>query len=119
MKVCLREIVQKEIRESSEKESDIRKYFHCNPEVLPIPANSCSDDYVQAVLLWWKNNSQNYPLMSQIARDHLAIPVASVQVERIFSGCRDLYGVRRYSLHANTVKILTQYKSISSAFPDA
>ncbi len=53
--------------------------------------------------------------MAEVARDHLAIPAASVQVERIFGGCRDLYGVRRHSLSAKTVAMITQYKSLTKS----
>ncbi len=116
-RLSMREIVQDEIRDNYEKVSDIKNYFNSKPERLPVPTDSSSDIYMQAVLTWWKTNEYNYPLMSNIAKDHLAIPAASVQVERIFSGCRDLYGIRRNSLHANTVKMLMQYKSLNIAFP--
>ncbi|KAH9750902.1 BED-type domain-containing protein [Citrus sinensis] len=41
------------------------------------------------ILLWWRVNSANYPILSSIARDVLAIPVSTVASESAFStgGC--------------------------------
>ncbi|KAF7134784.1 hypothetical protein RHSIM_Rhsim08G0083100 [Rhododendron simsii] len=41
------------------------------------------------ILLWWKNNSNKYPILSQLARDVLAMPVSTVASESAFStgGC--------------------------------
>ncbi|XP_078159228.1 zinc finger BED domain-containing protein DAYSLEEPER-like isoform X2 [Carex rostrata] len=36
------------------------------------------------VLRWWKDNQSNYPILSRIARDNLAIPVSSVPPEFAF-----------------------------------
>jgi hAT family C-terminal dimerisation region len=41
-----------------------------------------------------------------MARDYLAIPGASVTVERVFSGGRDILGIRRYSLGPETFRVL-------------
>ena len=45
-----------------------------------------------------------------MARDYLAVAGAEVSVERIFSGGRDTLGIRRYSLGAETFKVLTILK---------
>ena len=37
------------------------------------------------ILGWWKNNSSKYRILSQIARDVLAIPVSTVASESAFS----------------------------------
>jgi hypothetical protein len=34
-----------------------------------------------------------------------------VDVERLFSGCRDEYGLRRHALKAGTVRVLTLLRS--------
>lgn len=36
---------------------------------------------------------------------------SEVDVERLFSGCRDEYGIRRHSLKASTVRVLTLLRS--------
>lgn len=36
---------------------------------------------------------------------------SEVDVERLFSGCRDEYGIRRHSLKASTVLVLTLLRS--------
>lgn len=47
--------------------------------------------------------AQEFPLISQIARDHLAIPGTSVSVERLFSKSRHVCYDLRSSLLANTI----------------
>ena len=37
------------------------------------------------ILMWWKMNSSRYQVISQIARDVLAIPVSTVASESTFS----------------------------------
>jgi hypothetical protein len=44
--------------------------------------------------------------MAAAARDYLAIPASEVAVERLFSAGRDLLGVRRHSMKANTMRML-------------
>ncbi|XP_059301733.1 zinc finger BED domain-containing protein RICESLEEPER 2-like [Lycium ferocissimum] len=39
------------------------------------------------VLDWWKINAPRFPVLSELARDVLAIPVSSVASECAFSGC--------------------------------
>ena len=45
--------------------------------------------------------------MAAAARDYLAIPASEVAVERLFSNGRDLLGVRRGSMKAETMRMLT------------
>ena len=46
-----------------------------------------------------------------MARDYLAIPGASVAVERIFSGGRDTLGIRRFRLGPTTFRVLCLLKN--------
>jgi hypothetical protein len=58
------------------------------------------------VLNWWRDHEKEYPIMSQVARDYLPIQAAEVDVERLFSGGRDLVGLQRHSLSDETMKVL-------------
>lgn len=62
-------------------------------------------------LAWWRNNALQYPRVAQFARDILAIPGSSVCVERVLSSGRDMLGVRRTSLGADTMRLLMRSKS--------
>ncbi|KAJ0442740.1 putative HAT dimerization domain, ribonuclease H-like superfamily, hAT-like transposase, RNase-H [Helianthus annuus] len=48
-----------------------------------------SDFFGFDVLLWWKNNSERFPVLSKMAKDVLAIPISAVALESAFniSGC--------------------------------
>ncbi|TFY70017.1 hypothetical protein EVJ58_g118 [Rhodofomes roseus] len=54
-------------------------------------------------LVWWKAHAQDFKVISRIARDYLAIPGASVSVERLFSASRHLCANTRSSLKAETI----------------
>jgi hypothetical protein len=49
--------------------------------------------------------------MVEAARDLLAVPGSEVDVERLFSGRRDLLGIRRHGLKGETMRILTLLKA--------
>jgi hypothetical protein len=49
--------------------------------------------------------------MALAARDILAVPGSEVDVERLFSGGKDLLGLRRHGLSGETMRILTLLKS--------
>jgi hypothetical protein len=44
--------------------------------------------------------------MAAAARDYLVIPASKVDIERLFSIRRDILGVRRWSMNAETIGIL-------------
>ena len=46
-----------------------------------------------------------------MAKDYVAIPGASVAVERIFSGGRDTLGIRRFRLGPTTIRVLSLLKN--------
>ncbi|KAH9698203.1 BED-type domain-containing protein [Citrus sinensis] len=62
------------------------------------------------ILLWWKANSSKYPILSQIARDVLAIPVSTVASESAFSTGGRVLDEYRSSMTPDMVEalILTQ-----------
>ena len=49
--------------------------------------------------------------MTIAARALLTIPRSEVDVERLFSGGRDLLGIRQYSLSGESMRILTLLKA--------
>ncbi len=46
-----------------------------------------------------------------VARDLLPYSTLEVDIKRLFSGCRDEYGIRRHSLKSETVRVLTLLQS--------
>ena len=62
------------------------------------------------VLKWWKANVFSFPLMAKAAQDYLPIPSAEVGIEREFSNARDVLGLRRHCLNAETMRWLMLLK---------
>ncbi|OAQ58956.1 hypothetical protein VFPPC_11895 [Pochonia chlamydosporia 170] len=60
---------------------------------------------------WWKEHKDEWPLLAAAARDLLSVSGSEVDVERLFSGCRDEFGIRRHALKAATVRVLTLLRS--------
>jgi hAT family C-terminal dimerisation region len=60
---------------------------------------------------WWKEHKDEWPLLAVAARDLLSVSGSEVDVERLFSGCRDEFGIRRHALKADTVRVLTLLRS--------
>ncbi|KAM4067276.1 hypothetical protein HRG_012219 [Hirsutella rhossiliensis] len=56
------------------------------------------------LLKWWKEHKVEWPLLAAAARDLLSVSGSEVDVERLFSGCRDEFGIRRHALKADTVQ---------------
>ncbi|KIL56142.1 hypothetical protein M378DRAFT_89778 [Amanita muscaria Koide BX008] len=54
-------------------------------------------------LLWWKIHATDFPIISRMARDYLAIPATSVAVERVFSKSRHICSNLRSSLKETTI----------------
>jgi len=78
-----------------------------------VPPKDCTHGKAAArwVLKWWHEHSNQYPNMSKMAKDYLAVPGTSVSVERLFSGGRDTLGIRRMSLGKDTMRTLTLLKN--------
>ena len=75
-------------------------------------SQSCVEDGASDwVLKWWMANAFEFPSMARAARDYLSVPSTEVGVERVFSGARDVLGLRRQSMNADTMRSLVLLKN--------
>jgi hypothetical protein len=88
-------------------EDDIDRYFDLSGVQFVLDE---AEDQAQWVLNWWAVNKTEFPCMFAIARDYLPIPGAEVDVERLFNVARDILGLRRTSLGADTLRALILVK---------
>lgn len=51
-----------------------------------------------------------FSCMAKVAQDHLAIPAADVDIERLFNGGIDVLGIRRFSMKGKTLGTLLRLK---------
>ncbi|KAK5308758.1 hypothetical protein LTR70_010816, partial [Exophiala xenobiotica] len=103
---------------SSTQTSDVDRYLDSSPVSW---SNSCAEDGDSDwVLKWWKANAFEYPALARAVRDYLAVPSTEVDVERVFSGARDVLGLRRHTMNAETMRWLVLLKShydVNSSLP--
>jgi hAT family C-terminal dimerisation region/Domain of unknown function (DUF4413) len=92
--------------------SDIDKYLDSPP--VSWSHQLIEDGDSEWVLKWWKANTFQYPLMAQAVRDYLPVPSAEVGIERVFSGGRDVLGLRRQSMSAETMRWLMLLKGVNN-----
>lgn len=90
-------------RQASPSVSDIDQYFD-SPRVAITGTEG--PDWLYN---WWRTHRGEY---HQMAREFLAIPASEVSVERLFSAGRDLLGIRRLRLGADTMRILMLMKDV-------
>ena len=91
------------IQPSTSLALDIDCYFN-DPLAQILEANTKNPNWL---FDWWNVHKDEYPWMAAVARDYLAIPASEVSVERLFSVGRDIISLRRFSLHANTLRQLS------------
>jgi len=58
------------------------------------------------LLLWWKSNSNKYPIQSKLAKDDLAVPVSAVASESTFSSGDRIVDSFRTSLSGSMIEAL-------------
>ncbi|XP_042386896.1 zinc finger BED domain-containing protein RICESLEEPER 2-like [Zingiber officinale] len=58
------------------------------------------------ILCWWKTNGIKYPILHDIAKDVLAIPVTTVASESTFSTSGRILNAHRSRLHSKTIEAL-------------
>ena len=81
-----------------ETENDVDKYL------LEEPINPTTSSF--DILLWWKENSSKYKILSLIARDVLAVPVSTVASESAFSTSGRILDPFRSSLSPKMLEVL-------------
>jgi hypothetical protein len=77
----------------------------------PLEWNEVTNNDPDFVRQWWKEHAYEWPLLARAARDLLPCSASEVDVERLFSSCKDEIGVRRHALKAETVRVLTLLRS--------
>jgi len=55
-------------------------------------------------LKWWKANVFSFPLTAKAAQNCLPVSSAEVGIEREFSKARDVLGLMRHCLNAETMR---------------
>ena len=73
---------------------------------LPTPAHSSG-----TALDWWKRNAKEYPRLSRMARDVLAVPATGAGVEREFSIAGKITTTSRACLDPATIEQTMTYKN--------
>jgi hypothetical protein len=91
--------------------SDIDNYLDSPPVSWSHPLIKDGDS--EWVLKWLEANTFQYPLMAQAVRDCLPVPSAEVGIERVFSGGRDVLGLRRHLMSAETMRWLMLSKGVN------
>ncbi|CAB4493234.1 unnamed protein product [Rhizophagus irregularis] len=76
---------------------------------LYFTSNSPGDEIVP--LEWWKNHSMEYPTLSKMAKDYLAIMQMSVPCEQFFSIAGNQFSQTRNRIDANTARACLCLKS--------
>lgn len=79
--------------------NEIQRYSQIIEIALP-------DDPLQ----WWKQNQQNFPILSKLAKKYLSMPISSAPSERVWSITKYIVGTTRQSLLAEKVAKLSFLK---------
>lgn len=75
---------------------------------LALPPVSIDDS--KKALDWWKAHRRSLPLLAELARNVLCIPVASASSERVFSASGNIITDKRHNLTPENAKKLTLIK---------
>ncbi|KAG8371050.1 hypothetical protein BUALT_Bualt13G0046600 [Buddleja alternifolia] len=90
-----------------EKHLEENDYIETKSELTRYLGENCEKNVESFnVLKWWKDNSMKYRVLSQIARDVLAIPVSTVASESAFSTSGRILDPYRSSLNPEMVEAL-------------
>ena len=62
--------------------------------------------HTEQILLWWRANEFQFPILSEMAKKYLAIPATSTPIERLFSELGLLITERRSNLAPGIIETL-------------
>jgi hypothetical protein len=102
------------LQSSDESSSRPFKKFKTRPPANPIRSYLKESPRVAehtSILQWWQVNSTQFPELSLMARDYLAIPGTSTASERSFSGGKRVISESRCRLGAETIRACLCLKS--------
>lgn len=88
-----------EISEVDQDKSDLEKY--CSASLVRWPEGEYFD-----ILSWWKTHGSQYPILTMVARDVLAIPASTVASESAFSAAGRVVDKYRSRLDPEVVEAL-------------
>lgn len=74
--------------------------------------SSDNNPSINSALGWWKTHHHEYPDLSKMVRDTLAVPASGCSVERMFSASGRIATWQRSRLHDTTISNLMMYKSV-------
>nr|BAN05298.1 putative transposase [Dianthus caryophyllus] len=98
-----------DVAQSTSTTSDLAEYhMYINYDYL----RSFTDEEANVLdlLLWWKGQRRQLPVMSAMAQDFLSIQVSSVASERAFSASKRVLDEKRTSLRSDTLEMCVCYK---------
>jgi hAT family C-terminal dimerisation region len=93
--------VRKRLKTANERECEFDTYI----------ANPYGDPDICDPLAWWRENESNYPRLSRMARDYLAVPPSGCAVEREFSVSGRIATWQRNRLSTERICASMMYKS--------
>jgi hypothetical protein len=93
--------------QNSIAESDIYKYFDTPTISTGFDMRQSQTEFIQNR---WKVNRLEFSCMAKVAQDHLAIPAAEVDTEKLSNGGRNMLGIRRFSMKGKTFGTLYRLK---------
>ena len=63
------------------------------------------------IVAWWRSKQQQWPCLTQMARDYLAVPASSVPSEQVFSQAGHVLSKRRSRMEPETMGAVMCLKS--------
>ncbi|PON61517.1 HAT, C-terminal dimerization domain containing protein [Trema orientale] len=91
-----------------QQSSDLTQYIELDSNIDP-------DDENCKVLDWWHKRQSRFPVLSQLARTVLIIPVSTISLESTFSTTKMIVDKRRTSLAPEMVEVLACVKDWEKA----
>ena len=95
-----------DIDDAIEKKLEYEAFLETKSEIVKYLLDNLEKLGSFNILDWWKLNTSNYPILSKMARDILAIPISIVVSESAYSTSGRILDAFRSSLSPKTVEAL-------------